>query len=130
MNSWNELDGSNFFNKVFTSPIPIGEIELFSINIDNSRPVIIMEFDIPDYPDAPPAKWKQSGFNTCRIGLNCSNIEDLLIKNIPTHEKMTIKITSNEQKFRVIASSENSLIEFTTKHPLLCGPSAYLNAPE
>ncbi|MFW6751233.1 Imm50 family immunity protein [Pseudomonas glycinae] len=130
MNSWNELDGSTFFNKVFTSPIPIGEIELFSINIDNSRPIIIMEFDIPDYPDAPPAKWKQSGFNTCRIGLNCSNIEDLLIKNIPTHEKMTIKITSNEQKFRVSAYSENSLIEFTTKHPLLCGPSAYLNAPE
>jgi len=130
MNSWNELDGSTFFNKTFTSPIPIGEIELFSISIDNSRPVIIMEFDIPDYPDAPPAKWKQSGFNTCRIGLNCSNIEDLLIKNIPTHEKMTIKITSNEQKFRVSAYSDNSLIEFTTKHPLLCGPSAYLNAPE
>lgn len=84
MNFWNDLDGSSFFNRIFSSPIPIGEVTLFSLNIDNNRPTIILEFDIKEYPEEPPTKWKQSGFNTCRIGLNCSNIEGVSIKNIPT----------------------------------------------
>lgn len=130
MKFWNELDGSIFFNKVFTTPIPIGEVTLFSLNIDNNRPVIILEFDITEYPETPPTKWKQSGFNTCRIGLNCSNIQGLLIKNIPTKKKLTITITNEGGNFRVRAENDESIIEFTTKHSLLCGPSAYLNSLE
>ncbi|PQP01640.1 hypothetical protein C5612_20030 [Pseudomonas frederiksbergensis] len=127
MKSWNELDGSNFFNRIFTSAIAIGEVELFSISIDNSRPTITLEFDIPEYPDAPPEKWKQSGFNTCRTGLNCSNIENLIIKNIPTRKKLAVKISHQDNIYTIILSNNESLIEFTTKHPLLCGPSAYMN---
>lgn len=130
MNNWNELDGSIFFNKVFTTDILIGKISLFSVNIDNNRPVIILEFDIPNYPDSPPTKWKQSGFNTCRIGINCSNIEGLLIKNIPTSKILSIEITKNGEKYKIRASNEDSLIEFATKRPLLCGPSAYTNSSE
>ncbi|WP_248807439.1 Imm50 family immunity protein [Pseudomonas sp. MWU13-2100] len=127
MNSWNELDGSTFFNKIFTTPVAIGSIELFTINIDNSRPTIILEFDITEYPDTPPEKWKKSGFNTCRIGLNCGNISNLTIKNVPTNKKLNIKITQNGNSFTIHASNNDSLIEFTTKSPLLCGPSAYIN---
>ncbi|HEX4550944.1 Imm50 family immunity protein [Pseudomonas sp.] len=130
MNSWNELDGSSFFNRVFTTPIPIGEVTLFSLNIDNNRPVIILEFDIAEYPEVPPTKWEKSGFNTCRIGLNCSNIEGLLIKKIPTQNKLTITISNEDGKYRIRAKNEDSIIEFTTKHILLCGPSAYLNSPD
>jgi len=127
---WNDLDGSSFFNRIFTSPIPIGEVTLFSLNIDNNRPIIILEFDIKEYPEAPPVKWKQSGFNTCRIGLNCSNIEELLIKNIPTKKNLTISISNENSSYRIRATNDESVIEFTTKHPLLCGPSAYLNSQE
>lgn len=127
---WNELDGSMFFNKVFSRPIPIGEITLSSIKIDNNRPVIILEFDIPEYPDSAPAKWSQSGFNTCRTGINCSNITKLSIKNIPTSCKLALKITKKETEFEVIASNNESIISFTTRHILLCGPSAYLNLAE
>lgn len=130
MNFWNDLDGSSFFNRIFTSQIPIGEVTLFSLNIDNCRPLIILEFDIKEYPEAPPVKWKQSGFNTCRIGLNCSNIEELLINNIPTKKNLNISISNEGNSYRIRAVNDESTIEFTTKHPLLCGPSAYLNSPE
>lgn len=130
MNYWNELDGSTFFNKVFTTSISIGEVQLFTLNIDNDRPVAILEFDISEYPDTPPIKWKQSGFNTCRIGLNCSNIKDLLIKNIPTHKKLSVTISNKKGDFIIRLANDDSLIEFTTKHPLLCGPSGYINSAE
>lgn len=127
MEFWNDIDGSTFFNQIFTTPIAIGTIELFALNIDNSRPMIIMEFDIEELPDAPPTKWKKTHFNTCRIGLNCGDIKNALIKNIPTTEKLNITITKKENIFTIQASNKNSMIEFTTKSPLLCGPSVYLN---
>jgi hypothetical protein len=127
MKFWNDIDGSIFFNQVFKTPIAIGLIELFTINIDHNRPTIILEFDIEELPDAPPSKWKRAEFNTCRIGLNCSEISNLTIKNIPTKEKLSIRITQGENLFMIHASNNSSIIEFTTKHPLLCGPSVYMN---
>ncbi|MCU1752884.1 immunity 50 family protein [Pseudomonas sp. 6D_7.1_Bac1] len=127
MKFWNDIDGSTFFNQVFTTSVAIGPVELFTVNIDNSRPTIILEFDIEELPDAPPAKWKKAAFNTCRIGLNCGGVSNLTIKNIPTKEKLNITITQKENLFTIHASNNNSLIEFTTKFPLLCGPSVYMN---
>ncbi|RON53858.1 Imm50 family immunity protein [Pseudomonas frederiksbergensis] len=130
MKFWNDFDGSTFFNQIFTTSISIGTIELFNITIDNNRPTIILEFDIEQLPDSPPAKWKKTQFNTCRIGLNCGDISNLLIKNIPTKGKLNISITKNENLFTINASNKNSLIEFKTKFPLLCGPSVYLNSKD
>jgi len=127
MKFWNDLDGSTFFNQVFTTPIAINTIELFTVSIDNSRPTIILEFDISELPDAPPTKWKRSEFNTCRIGLNCGGIGDLKINNIPTKEKLSISIIKKENIFMINASNKDSSIQFTTKFPLLCGPSVYMN---
>ncbi|WP_338490696.1 hypothetical protein VRB78_10035 [Pseudomonas trivialis] len=53
MKYWNELDNTIFFNKVFTYPVEIGEIRLFSVTIDNDRPNIGLGFDIPETPDTP-----------------------------------------------------------------------------
>lgn len=128
MKFWNNIDGSIFFNQVFKTPIAIGLIELFTANIENNRLTIILEFDIEELPDAPPAKWKKAEFNTCRIGLNCSEISSLTIKNIPTKEKLSIRITQSKSLFMIHTSNSSSIIEFTTESPLLCEPSVYMNA--
>lgn len=128
MKFWNELEGSTFFNKVFSKSIPIESIELFSITIDNDRPSITIEFDIPELPDKPPDKWKKSGFNTCRIGIHCGNIFNLEIKNIPTQEKLSITIENSQGTYFTTISNSNSLISFTTRYISLCGPSVYMNS--
>lgn len=129
MKFWNDFDRSIFFNKVFTSPIAIGEITLFSIEIDNNRSHIHVAFDISELPDAPPKKWIKEGFNTCRIGLSCGGLSDVLIKNIPTSETMKISVQKHDGYFLVHAESPNSSFEFKTRHLSLSGPSVYTNAP-
>ncbi|MDY7532830.1 Imm50 family immunity protein [Pseudomonas sp. Bout1] len=86
MKYWNELDESIFFCKLFSHPIEIGRISLFSLQIENDQPSLGLGFDIPEFPDNLPEKWQNKGFNTCRLGLTCSNISDLKITNIPTKE--------------------------------------------
>lgn len=130
MKFWNDFDGSIFFNKVFTTPIPIGEITLFSVDINNDHSHIHIAFDIPEIPDNPPIKWVTAGFNTCRLGLSCGGLSDVLIKNIPNTQKMKLTIEKHESYFLVRAQSSKSLIELKTKYPSLCGPSVYTNDPD
>jgi hypothetical protein len=80
---------------IFSSPIAIGEINLFTLKIENDYSTVIMGFDIPETPDAPPRKWKNIGFNTCRIGITCSEIEELLIINLPNQKKISINNRKN-----------------------------------
>ena len=130
MKYWNSLDGSIFFNKVFSTPIAIGAVELFTIIINNNTPDTTLEFDIPEIPDSPPEKWKKMGFNACRIGINISNIQNLTIKNIPTKGKLHTSIAKEDNRYTVKLYNQDSLIQFSADHILLCGPSVYMNAPE
>lgn len=127
MKIWNELDNNIFFNKIFSAHINIGEISLFSLQINNDQPTLGLGFDISEFPDNLPEKWKNKGYNTCRIGLDCSDIWDLNIKNIPTKEKLLIKIKKTKDFFEFHAVSKNALITFKTKYLSLCGPSVYIN---
>ena len=99
MKFWNDFDRSIFFNRVFSMPIPIGEIVLFSIDIDNHRSHITLAFDIPEIPDKPPEKWTSEGFNTCRIGLSCGELSDVIIKNIPTLNSLHMTVQKQDDFF-------------------------------
>jgi hypothetical protein len=130
MKLWNDLDRTIFFNKVFTYPVEIGEIKLFSLIIDNDRPNIILEFDIQELPDSPPEKWVAAGFNTCRIGISCAGLTDLEIKNIPNANPLKMVITRQQNLFEVDARSATSSIKFNAKYVSLCGPSVYFCDPD
>lgn len=126
MTYWNELEQNIFFNKVFSSLISIGKINLFSLQIANDRPRLGIGFDIPQFPDKLPEKWKNKDYNMCRVGLECSGIIDLLIKNIPTSEILNVEIEKPQGYFQFSATSETSLIQFKARHISLNGPNVYL----
>lgn len=91
MKYWNELDTNIFFEKIFTQPVEIGEITIFSLQIDNDRPSLGIGFDIPEFPDSLPEKWKNKGYNVCRLGIDCYGISDLKILNIPIRDTFFFK---------------------------------------
>ena len=86
-----------------------------------------MGLDILGLPDNPPQKWLNEGFNTCRLGLRCGGVSDLIIKNFPNTDKLHMSISKLNHSYLVSLKSESALIEFNTKHPLLGGPSVYIN---
>ncbi|MGY3644352.1 Imm50 family immunity protein [Pseudomonas sp. PK-RTE-24] len=59
---------------VFSRNIPIGEIKLFTLNIDNNLSTLTLAFDIREIPDTPPKKWESIEYNACRIGITCSEV--------------------------------------------------------
>lgn len=130
MKYWNELDESIFFGKLFSHPIEIGRISLFSLQIENDQSSLGLGFDIPEFPDNLPGKWQNKGFNTCRLGLTCSNVSDLKITNIPTKEIFSVTIAKENGLFIFQTASKKPLIEFKAQFISLCGPSVYINGQE
>lgn len=130
MKNWNDLDGSIFFNKLFSQPIEIGKAYIHSLHIENDQNNFGIGFDIPNFPDRLPEKWKDKGYNTCRIGLTCSNITNLKIINLPLREVFTIEIIKESEHFFFSAKSRNASVEFKAEWLSLSGPSVYLNCSE
>lgn len=130
MKHWNNLDGTIFFNKVFSQPIEIGKAYIHSLRIENDNNDVGIGFDIPEFPDQLPEKWRNKGYNTCRVGLSCSNITNLTIINLPARQVFIIKIKQEAEHFCFTAESENASIKFDAKWVSLSGPSVYMNSPE
>lgn len=124
MKVWNELDGSKLFNIVFSDPVEIGEIELFSLTLENDQPKLVLQFDIPEIPDKPPSKW--GNFNRCRLGIYCLSIRNLKLSNIPCKENLSMKISYMNELFTINASNADASIEFEAGFISLSGPSVYL----
>ncbi|CRM56367.1 hypothetical protein [Pseudomonas sp. 31 R 17] len=130
MKYWNELDGSKLFSKIFSFPVKIGKIALFSIRIENDQPCIGMGFDIPEFPDNLPEKWKNKGHNTCRVGIIFNDIKNLKISNIPAHELFTIYINKEGDYFTFEAISDSASITLNAKFISLNDPTTYTNGPD
>ena len=130
MKYWNELDGSTFLNKIFSKPVEIGKIALFSLRIENDQPSINLGFDIPEFPDILPEKWKNKGYNTCRIGIDCNEISNLKIHNLPIHEIFALEINNENANFNLQVKSKSALITFSAKLVSLNGPSVYINGSD
>lgn len=125
MKFWNELDKNIFFEKLFSSPIEIREIAKISLQLDNDRPSLGIGFDISEFPDNLPEKWKNKGYNVCRLGIDCYGISNLKILNIPNQGVFSIKIKKEGDHFRLQATNKNSSLELNAKNIFLCDPNAY-----
>jgi hypothetical protein len=130
MKYWNDVDQNIFFEKIFSEPVEIGRIALFSLQIENDRPSVGLGFDIPDFPDRLPRKWEDKGYNTCRMGIDCHGIQDLKIQNIPVREVFFVKISKKNNQFYFQATNKNALIEFKAKFISLVDPNVYINGPD
>lgn len=114
MNDWNEIHDSKLFNMVFSRNVPIGEIKLFTLNIDNNLSTRTLEFDIREIPNTPPKKWESIEYNACRIGITCSEVTSLTTSNLPTREILQLSIKNFESGHLVCIASETSEIKFIT----------------
>ncbi|MEJ5061933.1 MULTISPECIES: Imm50 family immunity protein [unclassified Pseudomonas] len=124
MKYWNDFEGSVFFNMVFSRLVEIDEVKLFSLSVDNNASVLTLAFNIKELPDRPPLKWKE--FNSCRIGVSCSEVSDLSVKNIPTTSLLKVKIEPHGSRFRISVGAADSIIEFTAAYLRLHDPSVYV----
>ena len=125
--NWNDIDGNILFNKVFTNPVEVGEIDIFDIKIDREASTVIISFDlVNELPDNPPPKWTK-GYNRCRCGINCSGVKFLKIDGISTDMPARIEINKHAGNNEVIIKGDDIFLNLKCSHIQLMGPSVYIS---
>ena len=124
------MDQNIFFEKIFSKPVEIWRIALFSLQIENDRPSVGLGLDITDFPDILPKKWEGKGYNTCRMGIDCHRIQDLRVQNIPVRQVFFVKIAKKNNQLYFQATNKNALIEFKAKFISLAAPNVYINGSD
>lgn len=124
---WNDIDGNALFNRVFTRPVELGEIDIFDIKIDREASTVIISFDLIDeLPDNPPPKWVKD-YNRCRCGINCSGVEHLKIDGMSTDMLANITIDIHNENNEVIINGSDIFLNLKCSHIQLMGPSVYIS---
>lgn len=125
--NWNDLDGSVLFNKVFSSPIKISEIDIFDIKIDREGATVTISFDlINEIPDQPPIKWMK-GYNRCRCGINCGGVSQIKIEGISPSMQAKININKHDSHVEVSIVGDDINMYLQCMHVQLMGPSVYIS---
>jgi hypothetical protein len=126
MNDWNELQTSKLFKMVFTKKTPIKSIFIEKIEFYNSLSSLRIDFDLVNIlPDTPLEKWKAAGYNRCRMGLDCNNIEKINIIGEIKSDIYNIKIDF-EEKYILEIKNDTLNIQLQAEYISLCGPSMYM----
>ncbi|NUU69039.1 hypothetical protein HQN64_23480 [Enterobacteriaceae bacterium BIT-l23] len=125
--NWNDLDGTILLGKVFSKPLKMSMVDVFSVKIERDGPSILIEFDlVGSLPDNPPKKWGND-YNKCRAGINCSGVTQLSFNDVGTRMLANIKIEKVGLLYRVSLNGDNLAISFECGDVRFMGPSVYLS---
>lgn len=68
---------------VFTDgPPSIDRIDLHAFQVDRDGPVLIVRFDLDDFPANPPAKWRAGGYNVAQLTLRLAGLESFSAQGV------------------------------------------------
>ena len=82
---------------------------LHSVLMNDDGASIAFRFDLNDFPDNPPKKWIQAGFNTAQITLSVWGLNRILISEWGVNNIGDINITYREKGVQLFFKSEDTI---------------------
>lgn len=103
----------------------LSQIDLHEILLHRDGARVSFRFDLPDFPKAPPKKWKESGFNRVQLKLLVVGIRDVSIKGWPPEGNCNFVIFSNGQSISLKVEDGGLSVHLDADYLCLDGVSAY-----
>jgi hypothetical protein len=129
MEYWtNFLANPKSLTSIFSTPPSLENIRLLRLHLDENGPTLRLEVDINDYPDTPPPKWKEQGFNQVQLQLSFFPIESINITGWCTDNVGLIEFKSTETGIAVIADMATLSLRFECESCFCDKVSGYLNS--
>jgi hypothetical protein len=90
---WYEYLGkNNFLTTLYTEVPQLVDVRISQIKIHDEGRRITIVFDMPCFPDKPPKKWVELGYNTAVIEVDFHDIQEILIKSFSSSYRGNIEI--------------------------------------
>lgn len=118
---------------IFKDKVPtLDRLILHEVRLHRDGPKLTLEFDLPEYPSTPPAKWVAQNSNTVRIQLMLEGIESISIRNISTESIIDLNLSLDRGSRGLVhawTSDESStIIDAIAQWAIVTKISAYQDA--
>lgn len=126
---WCELLERNKFILNLYSCIPqLINVRIVAVRIEEQK--VSIHFNMPNFADKPPTKWKDLGYNTVYVELDFFDIKEITLKTNTGVLKGDINIEKNEDKNLKISISGDVYLELIADVGIIQSVSGYIDKPE
>jgi len=127
---WYEcLYKAEFLHKLYNEIPPLNDVRIESITIWEEGHRIKIMFDMPNYPDSPPAKW-EGYYNTAVVEAEFSNISKLQISTTSNAYRGDISIDKNSEGLFEVSIEGNITLNFIADFGFIQRITAYQKSEE
>ncbi|MCZ4122164.1 Imm50 family immunity protein [Streptomyces sp. H39-S7] len=119
--------------EAFYSPVPALEsLTVRSVHLDRRGPTLILRFDLPRFPDAPPPEWAAAGCDTFQCQLRFLAVADVVMRGWSPPVTADVVIEEEEnRRIRVGMRGAGAELAFTSSDSLTVGHlSAYARSDD
>lgn len=111
---------------VFSDDLPeLFNVDLHEINMHRDAAAVTLRVDLLEYPNTPPKKWRDAGYNRVQIVLSFSGVYDLDLKGWTENCSLDLFVTSQNGRIKLSTSEGKVRIELTADFLSVDSISAY-----
>ena len=90
------LERNMFISNLYTEIPQLVNVRIAQIKILDEGDKATIIFDMPNFPDKPPKKWMNLGYNTAIVQLDFFDIKEIMLKSISNRYRANIEISTDE----------------------------------
>lgn len=108
---------------------PLTGVEVHSVIFGHSGDVRLV-FDLRDFPNDPPAKWANQGYNTVQLTLACAPVRDIRLTGWARQITADIAVDRIGDRVALRVDSPTMTLALTSDFVSVLKVAAYLNDPQ
>ncbi|MGW2486751.1 Imm50 family immunity protein [Streptomyces sp. NPDC001606] len=89
-------------------PPDLIDVHLHEIVLHEAGPTLKLRLDLPRYPEQPPRKWVEQGFNTLQVEISFGGIREIALEGFGTatgEEEISLNVMSAKSHIRGTADT-------------------------
>lgn len=103
----------------------LGSVEIHEISMRNEGPRVMFRFDLADYPEDPPKKWADQGFNVVQVQLMLVGTLDFSLQGWSHETVIDLSLEKEGKMVRVSGFTESIRMSITSEAALITSMAAY-----
>jgi hypothetical protein len=127
---WIDLVGSaEFLRKLFPTAPSLHGVRVLEVDLHQDGPRALVRFDLNEFPEQPPAKWRQSHANKVQVRIMGIGVRELEVRGWSTNNIVDIEIgPADPDGFRLVAEGAGFHFSGVFENLVLDSVSAYADA--
>lgn len=127
MTTWlDALDDDRGVRAIYGNKIPpLGPVKIHEVSMHNEGPRVMLRFDLTDYPENPPKKWVDQGFNVVQVQLMLVGILDFSLQGWSHDSTIDLSLKKEGKVVRVAGFAESIRMIIISEAALITSISAY-----